>query len=91
MGSKNLTHSLKKRRREIDLIDQKLLTLLNRRVRTALKIGKIKRKIGEKIYNPSREEEILRRLRRINRGPLKDKDLENIFKKIILVCRRSQL
>lgn len=91
MDQKNLTQSLKKRRKEIDLIDRKLLSLLNQRLATALEIGRIKRKMGERIYNPKREEQILKRLHRLNRGPLKKEDLENIFKKIILVCRKFQI
>jgi chorismate mutase/prephenate dehydratase len=55
-----------------------------------LEIGKIKRERGEKIYNPKRENEILERLNLKNRGPLKDEDLNKIFKKIMLICRKSQ-
>ncbi len=88
--TKNLTQSLKKRRREIDLIDQKLLALLNQRLRTALKIGKIKRGMGKGIYDPKREKEVLERLSRKNRGPLKRKDLKKIFTAIMKICRTSQ-
>ncbi|MDI6800405.1 MAG: chorismate mutase [Actinomycetota bacterium] len=82
--------TLRKRRSQIDLIDQKLLTLLNQRLSIALEIGKIKKEMGEKIYNPKREEEILKKLNLINRGPLKEEDLKKIFKKIMIVCRKSQ-
>lgn len=90
MGSKNLTQSLKRRRKEIDRIDQKLLTLLNHRLRTALKIGKIKKKIGKKIYDPQREKDVLKRLGQINPGPLKQKDMKKIFRLIIKLCRSYQ-
>ena len=82
--------ALKERRRQIDLIDRKLLSLLNRRLSIALEIGKIKKERREKIYNPKREDEILKRLDLKNRGPLKGEDLEKIFKKIMIVCRKSQ-
>ena len=82
--------ALRERRKQIDLIDQKLLSLLNRRLSTALEIGKIKKERGEKIYNPKREDEILKRLNLKNRGPLKKEDLKKIFKKIMIVCRKSQ-
>jgi len=81
---------LKKKRKEIDLIDRKLLSLLNQRLRAALEIGKIKKKMGEKIYDPKREKEVLERLITKNNGPLKEKDLEKIFKPIVGVCRKSQ-
>ena len=83
-------NGLKRKRREIDLIDRKLLALLNDRLRVALKVGRIKKKMGEKIYNPEREKEVLRRLGLKNRGPLKQKDLERIFRTIMRVCRGAQ-
>ena len=46
---------LKKRRKEIDFIDRRLLGLLNQRLHIALEIGEIKKEMGEKIYDPKRE------------------------------------
>jgi len=89
--SLQLLRELREKRRKIDLIDQKLLSLLNQRLSIALQIGKIKRERGEKIYNPKREREILRKLHLINRGPLKEDDLKRIFKTITTVCRKSQI
>ena len=82
--------AMRERRKQIDLIDQKLLSLLNRRLSIALEIGKIKKERREKIYNPKREDEIVKRLNLKNRGPLKEEDLKKIFKKIMRVCRKSQ-
>jgi chorismate mutase len=88
----DLLKKLKEKRKKIDLIDQKLLNLLSQRIRMALKIGKLKKEMGERIYDPRREKEIHERLRlRLrNKGLLKEKDLERIFKTIMSVCRRSQ-
>jgi chorismate mutase-like protein len=91
MAQPNLFQELKNKRKEIDLIDQKLLTLLNQRLRFALKIGKIKKGGGQKVYNPKREKEVLRRLKLKNKGPLKTENLEKIFKTIMKVCRNSQI
>jgi chorismate mutase/prephenate dehydratase len=88
-GSKSL-QALRKKRNQIDLIDQKLLNLLNKRLSIALEIGKIKKERREKIYNPRREDEVLKRLTFTNQGPLKEEDLKKIFKKIMGVCRKSQ-
>ena len=89
-----VSNQLKRRRRKIDLIDRKLLSLLNQRLRIALEIGKVKKQMGTKIYDPKREKEVLERLRlRLrskNKGLLKEKDLDKIFATIIKVCRRSQ-
>jgi chorismate mutase len=87
----DFSQELKKNRKELDLLDQKLLTLLNRRLRITLEIGKIKKGIGKKIYDPGREKEILDRLEQKNKGPLKEEDLKKIFATIMKVCRRSQI
>jgi chorismate mutase-like protein len=87
----DLSQKLKENRKELDLLDQKLLTLLNQRLRIALKIGKIKKGIGKRIYDPEREKEILDRLRRKNKGPLNEEDLKKIFGTILKVCRQSQI
>ena len=85
-----LSKTLKEKRKKIDLIDRKLLKLLNHRLHVALEIGKIKKEMGEKVYDPKREKEVLRRLKIKNRGPLKEKDLEKVFRTMMKVCRRSQ-
>jgi chorismate mutase/prephenate dehydratase len=94
MGEKtrsDLYKKLKEEREKIDLIDQKLLTLLNQRLRIALEIGKIKKEMGKKIYDSKREGEVLKRLKRKNKGPLKEKNLKKIFTTIMKVCRKSQI
>jgi chorismate mutase-like protein len=82
---------LREKRKKIDLIDRKLLSLLNQRLRIALEVGKIKKKMGAKIHDPRREEEVLERLRKINKGPLPEEDLEKIFRVMMRVCRKSQI
>ena len=81
---------LKEKRRIIDHLDQKLLMLLNQRFRVTLEIGKIKKRIGKRAYDPAREKEVLEKLKRKNRGPMKKQDLIRIFRTIIKVCRKSQ-
>ena len=87
----HLSRRLIKRRKELDLINQKLLTLLNQRLRITLEIGKVKKEMGKKIHDTEREKEILDRLKRKNRGPLKEEDLRKIFMTIMKVCRQSQI
>ncbi len=82
---------LKEKRRNIDLLDQKLLMLLNQRLRVALEIGKIKQRIRKKTHDPGREREVLERLKLRNRGPVKEQDLIKIFRTIMKVCRQSQI
>jgi len=82
---------LKTKRKEIDLIDQKLLILLNQRLRIVLEIGKIKKEMGKNIYDPVREKEVLEKLKRKNKGLLKEEDLKKIFATIMKMCRKSQI
>jgi len=87
----DFSKKLKKKRRKLDLLDQKLLTLLNRRFRITREVGKIKKEIGMKIYDAQREKEILEGLERKNKGPLKKGDLKKIFATIMRVSRKSQI
>jgi chorismate mutase len=50
--------------------------------------------MGEKVYDPKREKEVLERLRlRLrsrNKRSLKERDVKKIFATVIRVCRQSQ-
>jgi len=87
----HLFQKLIKRRKKLDLINEKLLTLVNQRLRISLEIGKVKKEMGKKIYDREREKETLDRLKRKNRGPLKEEDLRKIFATIMKICRQSQI
>jgi chorismate mutase/prephenate dehydratase len=87
----DLSRKLIKKRKELDVINQKLLTLLNRRLRISLEIGMVKSEMGKKIHDTEREKEILGKLKRKNRGPLEEGDLRKIFMTIMKVCRQSQI
>ncbi len=87
----HLSLRLTERRKELDVINQKLLILLNQRLRITLEIGKVKKKMGKRIYDMEREKEILEGLKRKNKGPLEEADLRKIFTTIMKVCRRSQI
>jgi chorismate mutase len=87
----DFSKKLKTKRKVLDLIDQKLLILLNHRLHIALEIGKIKKEMGKKIYDPVREKKVLERLKRKNKGLLKEEDLKKIFTTIMKVFRKSQI
>ncbi|MCM8796138.1 MAG: prephenate dehydratase [Candidatus Omnitrophica bacterium] len=70
-------------RRKIDRIDKKIIDLLNLRAKISIEIARLKRKTGKSIYAPDREQEILRRILRINRGPLSPRALEAIYREIM--------
>ena len=75
-------------REKIDELDAELLQLLNRRSSLAIEAGKEKKE--EIIYRPEREAFIFRRLKKMNEGPLDDRQIINIFKEIISSCRAGE-
>jgi chorismate mutase/prephenate dehydratase len=78
---------LKALRKKIDIIDEKILRLLNQRAKEVIKISRLKSKNKLETYSAEREANILSHLRRINRGPLAQEDVELFFKEVLSVCR----
>jgi len=77
-------------RRRIDELDLKLVGLLNERAAAAKAIGQLKRQTDKAIYEPEREKEIFQNIRRANRGPLPDRELLQLYERIIDVMRKIQ-
>ena len=70
-------------RAEIDSLDGQILELVAKRVRAALAIGEIKRRLGRPIYDPEREREILQRLAARAPEPLSPETVKRIFERLI--------
>ena len=82
-----MNDDLNKLRRKIDNLDKDLVKILNKRAELAKTIKKIKDSIGETdIFKPSREAQILRSLKKINKGPLLAQHLQSIYREIISSC-----
>jgi chorismate mutase len=77
-------------RKRIDEIDAQLAELLCERSRCVIEIGKIKRRQNLTVYDPDREEEILSRVTRNNRGPLENEALKRLFERILDESRRVE-
>ena len=75
--------SLEKLRSRIDELDSELLKLLNERAKCVIKIGKIKQKEKKGVLVPLREKELLDRLRKVNKGPMRDAMVIYLFQQII--------
>lgn len=82
------SEQLTKYRKDIDDIDQQLLTLLNERARLALQVGIAKG--GQNIHRPEREAEVLQNVTDANKGPLSGAAVRKIFEEIIEICRTIQ-
>ncbi len=77
-------------RREIDDIDAELLRLLNMRARLALKVGAIKQAADIPFLDADRERSVLQRLQEINDGPLDERAVGKVFRRIIRESRRLE-
>lgn len=77
-------------RKRIDEIDRKILELLNERGKIAIEISKLKQENSFNIYDPAREREIERNIKRTNTGPLSTDSILSIFREIISGCRSLQ-
>jgi chorismate mutase len=77
-------------RKRIDELDLKLVILLNQRAAAARAIGQLKHQLGLPVYEPKREDEIFENIRRANTGPLPDRDLLQLYERIIDVMRKLQ-
>ncbi|MFA5038722.1 MAG: prephenate dehydratase [Candidatus Omnitrophota bacterium] len=70
-------------RKDINAIDQEIVRLLNKRASRILQIGKLKTKLGQPIYAPAREKEVLDRIASHNPGPLEKESLAAIYREIM--------
>lgn len=77
-------------RERIDAVDRKIVELLNERSRCALAIGAHKNRLGLAIYDPAREEEIVRQAIVGNEGPLEDAAIRRLFERILDESRRLE-
>jgi len=82
--------TLEQLRRHIDRLDRRLLELVNRRARLALRVGRIKKRQGRRLFDPARERAILRRLTDANRGPLSAGAVRAVYREIFRQIRRLE-
>lgn len=70
-------------RDQIDGIDQQIVDAINKRTEIVLKIGSLKNESNTCIYAPDREHEVYKRVFSKNKGPIKNKALEAIYREIM--------
>jgi chorismate mutase/prephenate dehydratase len=78
-----MKRQLAKIRTAIDGLDQKVVALLNARLKLAQKIGELKRGARGRIYVAEREAQVLRRVLAANAGPLKPAAVRAIYREIM--------
>jgi chorismate mutase len=70
-------------RNRVNEVDRELIRILNERARIVQELGKIKTEAGKPLFDPKREEEILRRVAEENEGPIYDSSMREIFELIM--------
>jgi chorismate mutase / prephenate dehydratase len=76
---------LEQLRKQIDLLDERLVALLNERAKVVVEIGKLKQRTkgSPPIYAPDRERAVLDKVMRANKGPLPDRCLLAIYRELM--------
>jgi chorismate mutase-like protein len=77
-------------RKRIDVLDVKILGLLNERTRVVEEIGRIKQKLKLPIYEPKREDQVFHNVTTHNQGPLSAEAVQRVFERIIDEMRNIQ-
>ena len=70
-------------RSEIDALDDKILELINKRLRVCLEVGNFKSIHGIAVRDSKREEELIGKLLENNKGPCPPDILEKIYRILI--------
>lgn len=70
-------------RKKIDILDERILGLLNERAKLTLSIGKIKSATSASAYVPNREKEVYEHILKVNKGPLSKDSLKAVYREIM--------
>jgi chorismate mutase len=81
---------LEKYRAQIDVLDRRLLEILNERTAVVEQIGRIKQQQHLAVYEPKREDQVYANILSHNRGPLPPDAVKRIFERIIDEMRTVQ-
>jgi chorismate mutase / prephenate dehydratase len=87
-SARSAPRGLEELRSRIDVIDARVLALLNDRARIAAEVGEHKRLSapGAPFHAPAREREVLARLERMNAGPFPTEAIRAVFQEIMSAC-----
>lgn len=82
------TPELRRLRRRIDVLDRRIVVLLNERARIAREAGRAKAEAGRRaIRDAEREREILLRVSMANEGPMPQADLLALYRRLFAATR----
>ncbi len=81
---------LEEYRKKIDEIDEQLIQLLSQRQEVAMTVGRIKKEKGLEVFDPVREEKIIRQLTMKDHGALSKEAVKHIYYEIMSASRAVQ-
>ena len=90
LSAEEVQRLLAENRAKIDLIDVKLVELLNQRASAVQEIGRAKEAANLAVYEPKREDDVFRNVLGANSGPLTGDALKRVFERIIDEMRTLQ-
>jgi chorismate mutase len=91
MDDAALQERVRELRARVDEVDRELIRALNERARIVQEIMTLKSESGTPVYDPKREEEILRRVVEMNAGPIYDSSMRDIFELILHRIRDMEI
>jgi chorismate mutase/prephenate dehydratase len=77
-------------RKNIDSIDGKIIALLQSRAENIKKIADVKNSMGQQVYDPAREAEIIRNIKTAKKGKFPPGAIESIYNEIFSASRMLQ-
>ena len=77
-------------RGSIDRVDQRILALVNERLRLVEDLWRLKIELGVDRVDPGREQEIRDGLRALNAGPLTDEGVDELIAELLALTKREQ-
>ena len=83
MADNEMQQKVQELRERVDEVDRELIRALSERARIVQEIMVLKAEAGAPVYDPKREEEILRRVVERNPGPIYDSSMRDIFEIIL--------
>jgi chorismate mutase len=83
MADTEMQEKVQELRERVDEVDRELIRALSERARIVQEIMALKAEAGAPVYDPKREEEILRRVVELNPGPIYDSSMRDIFEIIL--------
>jgi chorismate mutase len=83
MADAEIQGRIQELRERVDEVDSALIRTLNERARVVQELVAIKAESGVPLFDPKREEEILRRVVELNEGPIYDSSMRDIFEIIL--------